>query len=513
MGIRIPIISDFQGDGIKQAKIAFGKFKTAVSDAEGGLGKFKAGAGSIMNSVADNAGTFAIAGAAAFGAFALSGIKAFSDLALESGKFADATGLAVEDASRWKEVGGDIGINTETLQTGIGKMNKVLGTSPKLFQTLGIEVKKTKDGATDVNGTFLNVIERLKGIKDPAEKAQVATQLLGKGWQSMAELINVGSVELTNSLRSVSNEQVISADELRKAREYRASMDNLGDSVQKLKLAAGQDLIPILAAGASGLATAINAFSSEDPLQFAIDQMTLYSQGVQDAREDSDDFKQSIKDARNPLDNLTTSFRNAKIAINEARAAWSNLIGQFERQVSFDKLDADLDTLLEKAIAAFGGGKAEMDAFHEMQLTVAQDFAKFAENFPPALSTQITVAINSGDIDQLEYAASLVKFLATPISSGGDDPSIARRVSIPIKGKKAAGGPVTGGSTYLVGERGPELFTPTSSGNITPNGAMGGNTITVNVNGGDPNQVVAALQRWVRDNGAIPMTTTTAIRR
>ncbi|CAB4167458.1 hypothetical protein UFOVP1663_23, partial [uncultured Caudovirales phage] len=71
-----------------------------------------------------------------------------------------------------------------------------------------------------------------------------------------------------------------------------------------------------------------------------------------------------------------------------------------------------------------------------------------------------------------------------------------------------------GGSSYLVGERGPELFTPSSSGNITPNGAMGGGAnITVNVNGGDPNQVVAALQRWVRDNGAIPMTTTTAIRR
>jgi hypothetical protein len=42
---------------------------------------------------------------------------------------------------------------------------------------------------------------------------------------------------------------------------------------------------------------------------------------------------------------------------------------------------------------------------------------------------------------------------------------------------------------------------------------MGGNTITVNVNGGDPNQVVAALQRWVRDNGSVPLAATTAIRR
>jgi len=51
-----------------------------------------------------------------------------------------------------------------------------------------------------------------------------------------------------------------------------------------------------------------------------------------------------------------------------------------------------------------------------------------------------------------------------------------------IAGKKAAGGPVTGGKTYVVGEEGPELFVPGSSGNIVPNHDMGGSTnITVNV--------------------------------
>jgi len=74
-----------------------------------------------------------------------------------------------------------------------------------------------------------------------------------------------------------------------------------------------------------------------------------------------------------------------------------------------------------------------------------------------------------------------------------------------ISGARAAGGPVMGGGTYLVGERGPELFTPGTSGNITPNGAMGGNTITVNVNGGDPNQIVAALRRYISTNGTLPL--------
>jgi len=47
---------------------------------------------------------------------------------------------------------------------------------------------------------------------------------------------------------------------------------------------------------------------------------------------------------------------------------------------------------------------------------------------------------------------------------------------------RASGGPVTGGSSYLVGERGPELFTPSGSGMITPNNRLGGGNTTINLN-------------------------------
>ena len=48
--------------------------------------------------------------------------------------------------------------------------------------------------------------------------------------------------------------------------------------------------------------------------------------------------------------------------------------------------------------------------------------------------------------------------------------------------KRAAGGPVTGGESYLVGEKGPEIFTPGRSGGIIPNNAIGGTSnVTINV--------------------------------
>ena len=48
--------------------------------------------------------------------------------------------------------------------------------------------------------------------------------------------------------------------------------------------------------------------------------------------------------------------------------------------------------------------------------------------------------------------------------------------------RRAMGGPVAGGKSYLVGERGPEMFSPGVSGMITPNHALSGATnIVVNV--------------------------------
>ena len=67
----------------------------------------------------------------------------------------------------------------------------------------------------------------------------------------------------------------------------------------------------------------------------------------------------------------------------------------------------------------------------------------------------------------------------------------------------AEGGITTGPTIAMIGEKGPEAVIP-----LDRLGSMGqGMNITVNVNGGDPNSVVRALQQYVRLNGAIPITT------
>jgi hypothetical protein len=68
----------------------------------------------------------------------------------------------------------------------------------------------------------------------------------------------------------------------------------------------------------------------------------------------------------------------------------------------------------------------------------------------------------------------------------------------------ANGGIVSSPTLALIGERGPEAVVPLT-GNNTP--GMG-NSVTINVNGGDPNAVVAALRTYMQRNGSVPIRVT-----
>jgi len=67
----------------------------------------------------------------------------------------------------------------------------------------------------------------------------------------------------------------------------------------------------------------------------------------------------------------------------------------------------------------------------------------------------------------------------------------------------AEGGIVTSAQLAMIGEKGPEAVIPLSK--MGQFGLGGGGGITVNVNGGDPNSIVRALQQYVRQSGPIPL--------
>jgi hypothetical protein len=113
-------------------------------------------------------------------------------------------------------------------------------------------------------------------------------------------------------------------------------------------------------------------------------------------------------------------------------------------------------------------------------------------------------------VSGITAAVNKVKELASALSNsvvGKAVSGIASGIGSVFGGGRALGGPVSGGTSYLVGERGPELFTPSSSGKIIPNNAMGGNTVNITVNGAlDPistaRQIANILNREATISGS-----------
>lgn len=87
---------------------------------------------------------------------------------------------------------------------------------------------------------------------------------------------------------------------------------------------------------------------------------------------------------------------------------------------------------------------------------------------------------------------------------GGGSDGLAALIGSVLSGRpgRATGGPVSPGAAYVVGERGPELFVPTSAGRVEVAGAAAGArevrvAITINAAGGAAPGVLAQSSRQV----------------
>ncbi|MDQ4407024.1 MULTISPECIES: hypothetical protein [unclassified Rhizobium] len=81
--------------------------------------------------------------------------------------------------------------------------------------------------------------------------------------------------------------------------------------------------------------------------------------------------------------------------------------------------------------------------------------------------------IDSSSIDAAQAKTDALKATLSRwgVSNRGNTGAVGDPAT-PISGARARGGPVSGGKSYLVGEQGPEIFTPGRSGGITPNHAL-----------------------------------------
>lgn len=125
----------------------------------------------------------------------------------------------------------------------------------------------------------------------------------------------------------------------------------------------------------------------------------------------------------------------------------------------------------DQLATAIGKVKDEMGDVEKVSFSLSDSLAGV---FTDALTGAKN--LNDGLRDLLKSMSSLFLNAAFKSFLGGIFPSID------FGGFRAGGGGVSAGKSYIVGERGPELFTPGRSGGITPNGAVGGGGTSVQIN-------------------------------
>jgi len=503
---KVKVLIDVDSSG---AVSGLTNFKKEFKNAETAAGKFKVVSSGAMDFVKSNAASMAAGAGVAIAAFTAKAVGAFQELALGAEKFSNATGLAVEDASRYMEVLGDIGVEQGSLQTGLNKLNRAVADNSTAFADAGIEIAKTADGATDVNKTFLNTVEALRNIEDPAKRAQIATQLLGKGWQELSTVIKMGSGELEKSLAAVADAKVIDQEEVEKAKRLRDTFDNLKDVGEEYALALGEYVVPILSDFVEVLLTVKKGV---DFVSDAIGSFfELLPQGSNEMGEVAAQFKrmsdvgQTIgriinDEVKGPLEELEET------TLPNVTYEWDRFLGQLSREDAWAGVQSSLAEVEEELKRVFNGESVDSAAYEQSVRDAQRRIGEFigtlleAKEISSAEANAIRILV---DMDQLDAATAAIGNLF-----GADVVMEDIRLQRKAPGR-AVGGPVSSGMPYLIGERGPELFVPGSSGSIVPNSRMGaaGSTINVTVTSADPNEVVRALQSYVRQSGPVPVDT------
>ena len=462
--------------GLKEAETAFGKFSREVGNAQGAMGKFKTIGGAALDSVKSNAVGFATAAATAIGAFVVKSVMGFQELALAAGKFSDATGLSSEQASRFIEVAGDIGIEAATVEKSIGFMNKTLGNSPELFRELGIQVEYASNGATDINGTFLNVIDRLNKIEDPAARAAAGTKLLGRSWMELSELVAMGATDLSAALASVSDAKVIDQAEVQQARELRDQIDELKDSFEDFANSVGGSVIPVLTDlfdVGNQVIGALNKIPFKDQLtgflkdsaEFAIlgpfkaakDGIELVGNAIGWLRGDTektyvvtDQLKEAwiggyraMIDARTESEQLAASLRHQAEDVETARLKWDEFRNGLNIQQQSLRLTQNIEDFRAKWATTTDEAKRKSREYQQELLRIQIELSNAALSIlglaSTAQNTRIRLMIETG---RLEQALSLIRAIQAGMNSlaGAPTPDRVER----IVGQAPTGGAGTG---------------------------------------------------------------------
>lgn len=491
MAISIPIISEFDGKGIKSAIREFKQLETTGQKAQFALKK---------------AVVPATAALGALGAAAVGAVKAASDMAEAQSKANVIFGEGAAEIRKFAATAATkLGQSKQQVLDAagtFGTFGKAAGLSGVALAKFSVKLSAlASDLASFHNASPEEVIiamgAALRGEAEPMRRFGV----LLTADTLKAEALRMGLVRMNVDTVKLEQAQIRATDAQEK---YNQAVRKYGvDSMEAIKAQNAYEMatrkVGELAKGKAEALTQEQKILAANSLIF---RQTADAQG---------DFARTSDGLANSSRVLNAQFQDLKATLGQALLpAVTKILPPLK---AFGQWAVDNPQVFTAVAASIGAVAAA---------TVAVNAALAVNPYVLAAAAIIGVAVAFDRLaDSLERVSKkggnalrliggvlgIPQLPDNPLNwkswfgmGGGGGGQVPSPGQLPIPAM-ANGGIVTSPTLALIGEAGPEAVVPLNKAS-----GMGSN-ITVNVNGGDPQAIVDTIRRYMRQNGAVPIRT------
>ena len=447
------------------------------------------------------------------------------DTADKIGKFSDRAGISTKSLQEMHHAFDLAGVSTEAVDQSLITFGKRLGKARDGIGALTGGLKKGQSQllanleATKSNEDALQLIFQAMGnAKDQAEKLAIADAAFGGAGLKMTSAFNDGTLAFESARKEASAlGMVLTEDGIRSAEKLNDVFTKLGGAVSGQLSQSFLELTPLLLEHQDSMIRVAKAIGEGlvGAVQLAIPVIKV--------------IIEAFKLAGAVIGTVVSGVQQTIAALGQLAKQGAEFVNQFvagfEKQ--WDKVKEKVGGLIPNWMSKFLEQKspAELGVLDSKKWgsQVPKLFAKGIEdNISSVKSASKKLGITMEDTigDSLfslkdgfdgfkDYAIGSLNSIGNSImrsaSSGVGDfltKSILNVGSSWFGGGRATGGNVSANRSYMVGEKGPEMFSPSSNGFITPNNELagaGGVNITLNLSTGVQSTVRAEVM------GMLPM--------
>jgi len=446
-----------------------------------------------------------VAGGAIVGGFVASA-KAAGDY---GGQIFDATrktGMSAESLTALKFAAEQSGVGFDMLQGAIARQARTANeaatgnkTAQEAYARLGISVTDASGKMKDGNTLLLETADALKGIENPTQRSALAMEIFGRSGSQMLPMLMEGSAGIADLEAKAKSLGLTMTDEMAKA------ADDAGDRMEAAQASIGMawknigaTVLPVVADVADKIAVVVgnvSRWAQDNPgLAKSLGTVALGVGAVMSAvgpllialpaLKSGFELLQLVKTAGN-VNALAGALGGGKGLLGVVQSAPGLLktagsaVSGFGTQLAGLAAAGGPILIVIAALAALG---VELYFLKKKWDEAAAAGKQAGDNFKQAMAAEDAYAAKTGtqaevarQREERENARVTLsdRFWGAVTGGGRTGKDIARErawmgQAIPVAGKRAAGGPVSAGKPYLVGEDGPEYFTPKASGQIIP---------------------------------------------